>query len=93
MNLPDLSIRRPVTIVMVFLLIIVLGVVSFSRLDMALLPNMTIPVAAVITTYEGAGPYEVESMITRPLEQTLTTVSNVTGVTSTSASGTSLVVL
>ncbi len=93
MNLPDLSIRRPVAIVMVFLLVVVLGVVSLGRLSLDLMPKMTIPVAAVITTYEGAGPYEVENMITRPLEESLATVANVTGITSQSMSGTSWVML
>lgn len=93
MNLPDLSIRRPVAVVMVFLLVVVLGVVSLGRLKLDLMPKMTIPVAAVITTYEGAGPYEVENMITRPLEESLATVANITGINSQSASGRSLVVL
>ncbi len=93
MNLPDLSIRRPVTVLMVFILVVVLGAVSLSRLPMDLLPDLNIPVAAVLTTYEGAGPYEVESMVTRPLERNLATVSHVTGITSQSSTGQSIVVL
>ena len=93
MNLPALSIRRPVAVVMVFLLVVVLGVVSLGRLKLDLMPKMNIPVAAVITTYEGAGPFEVENMITRPLEATLATVSNITGISSQSSGGTSWVML
>ena len=93
MNLPALSIRRPVAVVMVFLLVVVLGVVSLGRLKLDLMPKMNIPVAAVITTYEGAGPFEVENMITRPLEAPLATVSNITGISSQSSGGTSWVML
>ena len=93
MNLPALSIRRPVAVLMVFLLVVVLGVVSLGRLKLDLMPKMNIPVAAVITTYEGAGPFEVENMITRPLEATLATVSNITGISSQSSGGTSWVML
>src|SRR5690554_221425 len=93
MNLPALSIRRPEAVVMVFLLVAVLGVVSLGRLKLDLMPKMNIPVAAVITTYEGAGPFEVENMITRPLEATLATVSNITGISSQSSGGTSWVML
>jgi HAE1 family hydrophobic/amphiphilic exporter-1 len=78
---------------MVFLLVVVLGVVSLGRLKLDLMPKMNIPVAAVITTYEGAGPFEVENMITRPLEATLATVSNITGISSQSSGGTSWVML
>src|SRR5690554_119333 len=78
---------------MIFLLVVVLGAVSLSRLNMDLMPNMTVPVAAVITTYEGAGPYEVENMITRALESNLATVANITGISSQSSSGMSLVIL
>ncbi|NLW08716.1 MAG: efflux RND transporter permease subunit [Firmicutes bacterium] len=80
-------------VVMVFLLVVVLGVVSLGRLKLDLMPKMNIPVAAVITTYEGAGPFEVENMITRPLEATLATVSNITGISSQSSGGTSWVML
>src|SRR5690554_910326 len=93
MRLPNISIRRPVTVFMLFILVVVLGVISVGRLNMDLLPDMNIPVAAVLTSYEGAGPYEVENMVTRPLEGNLATVSNVTGITSQSSSGQSIVIL
>ena len=56
MNLPSFAIKRPVTTLMMFLLILVLGVVSITRINVELLPEMTFPVASVITTYEGVGP-------------------------------------
>ncbi|NLY55085.1 MAG: efflux RND transporter permease subunit [Firmicutes bacterium] len=92
MKLPELSVKRPVTTLMAFLLIVVLGLVSTGRLNMDLLPKMNFPVAAVITTYSGAGPQEVENLITRPIEETLGTVANVTNLTSSSAAEQSIVI-
>ncbi len=92
MKISDLSVKRPVTTFMAFLLIVVLGLVSTGRLNMDLLPKMNFPVAAVITTYSGAGPQEVENLLTRPIEETLGTVANVTNLTSTSAAEQSIVV-
>lgn len=92
MKLPELSVKRPVTTLMAFLLIVVLGLVSTGRLNMDLLPKMNFPVAAVITTYSGAGPQEVENLITRLIEETLGTVANVTNLTSSSAAEQSIVI-
>lgn len=92
MKISDLSIRRPVTTLMVFLFLVVLGAVSIGRLNIDLLPKMSFPVAAVITSHEGAGPQEVETMVTKPLEDVIGTVANVKNVTSSSSAGQSMVV-
>ncbi|MBO8126598.1 MAG: efflux RND transporter permease subunit [Firmicutes bacterium] len=93
MKISELSIKRPVATLMIFLLILVLGTVSISRLNIDLFPKMTFPVAAVITSYEGAGPQEIENMITRPIEDVLGTVANVKNLSSTSSAGQSVVVV
>ncbi|NLC53318.1 MAG: efflux RND transporter permease subunit, partial [Firmicutes bacterium] len=93
MNLPNFAIKRPVTTFMMFLLILVLGVVSITRINVELLPEMTFPVASVMTTYEGVGPQEIENMVTRPLEEVLATVANIERITTLSAVGQSVAIL
>ncbi|NLJ86627.1 MAG: efflux RND transporter permease subunit, partial [Firmicutes bacterium] len=92
MNLPRLAVRRPVTILMLVAILIVLGWVSLSRLPIDLFPDIEVPVLAIITTYPDAGPYEVESLITRPVEEVMGTVNNVKSVTSYSSKGASIVI-
>ena len=68
MNLTKFSIRRPVTVFMSIVIIILFGAVSLSKLPLDLLPNFGLTYAAVMTQYSGSGPYEVENMVTKPLE-------------------------
>ncbi|HHW11464.1 MAG TPA: efflux RND transporter permease subunit [Firmicutes bacterium] len=93
MNLPSFAIKRPVTTFMIFLLVLVMGVVSITRINVELLPEMTFPVATVMTTYEGVGPQEIENLVTRPLEGVLATVANIEKITTYSAAGQSVAVL
>lgn len=93
MNLPSFSIKRPVTTLMIFLLVLVLGVVSITRLNIDLMPEMTFPVASVMTSYEGVGPQEIENLVTKPLEGVLGTVANIEGITTLSSSGSSIAIL
>ena len=65
MKLPSIAVDRPITTLMIVLIVIVLGVVSLGRLNVDLLPNMTFPAAVVVTSYEGVGPQEIESLVTR----------------------------
>ena len=92
MSLTDLSVKRPIAVFMVVLIILMLGVVSLTRLPVDLYPEMNFPVAIVITNYEGAGPYEIENMVTRPLEEAVGTVNNLQSISSTSGAGSSIVV-
>ncbi|GAB6171845.1 efflux RND transporter permease subunit [Paradesulfitobacterium aromaticivorans] len=92
MKLAEVSVKRPVTIIMLMLVIILLGSVSLSRLPIDLLPNMEIPVAVVVTTYTGVGPQEIEKLITNPIEGAISTVENIDTVTSTTTEGNSIVV-
>lgn len=93
MKISDFSIRRSVTTVMLILLVVILGFISLDRLSIDLLPNITFPGAAVITSYEDAGPEEVESLVTKPLENSLATVTNVKSINSTSDAGQSTIVM
>ncbi|ADL13354.1 efflux RND transporter permease subunit [Acetohalobium arabaticum] len=93
MKLSDFSVDRPVTTVMVILIIIVLGGIAFTRLSVDLYPDMTIPVVSVSTRYSGAAPEEIEESVTRPLEEGLATVDDIDSVSSTSRENLSQVTL
>ncbi len=73
------------------IIVIVLGGISLSRLSVDLMPDITYPVLTISTTYENAGPEEIEEIITRPLERAVSAVSGVEEVTSTSVEGSSRV--
>jgi len=91
MNLPELSVRRPVAATMIMLIIMVLGGVSFTRLGLDFFPDMKFPQVSIITTYPGASSEEIETLITRPLEESTATVSGVRTVKSRSREGLSLI--
>jgi len=77
MNLPGVSIRRPVTVTVCVIIALILGAVSFQRIGIDLLPNMSLPYAVVVTTYPGASTEVIESDVTIPLEAYLAGVSGV----------------
>ena len=91
MALSDLSIRRPVATTMLYLAVGVLGVVSFTRLPIDLLPDVSFPTLSVWTTYPDAGPAEVERFVTEPVEAVVSRVPAVRTVDSRSREGQSLV--
>lgn len=93
MKLAQLSVNRPVTTLMIFIAMVVLGLVSMSMLGLDLMPELEIPAVSVLTAYQGAGPEEVETMITEPMEDTLSTISGVDEVISISKEGMSAVTL
>jgi HAE1 family hydrophobic/amphiphilic exporter-1 len=78
---------------MIFLLILVLGFVSITRLQVDLMPKMTFPIATILTSYEGVGPQEIENLVTKPLEGVLGTVANIEGITTYSSTGQSIALL
>jgi len=80
-----LSVKKPFTILVAIIMVIVLGVVSVMGMTTDLLPNISLPYLIVVTTYPGASPERVESDVVRPLEGALGTVSGVQNVYSTSA--------
>lgn len=92
MKLAEVSVKRPVTIIMTMLIIILLGGISLTRLPIDLMPNIEIPVSIVVTQYSGVGPQEIEKLITNPLEGAVSTVGNIDTVTSTTSEGSSIVI-
>ncbi|HRC81721.1 MAG TPA: efflux RND transporter permease subunit [Sedimentibacter sp.] len=91
--LAKFSVKKPVTITMIILMMIVIGAVSYSKLQIDLLPQMDLPYVMVQTSYQGAGPEEIENIISRPLEQTLSTVENIEDIISISSEGSSLILM
>jgi len=92
MSLSKLSIRRPVTIFMVFLGVVLLGLISYNRLPQELFPPITYPQITVATFYKDAAPEEMEILVTRPLEETIGTVSGLRKVSSVSKEELSLII-
>lgn len=91
--IPKFSVKKPYTVMVAVVLVLILGVVSFTNMTTDLLPSMNLPYALVITTYPGASPEEVETRVTRPVEQAMATVSNIESIQSVSSQNMSMVVL
>ncbi|MFW6107412.1 MAG: efflux RND transporter permease subunit [bacterium] len=89
MKLSRFAIHRPVFTTMVALIVVILGGVSLSRLPIDLMPDITYPTLTVRTEYENASPYEIEEMVTRPIEEAVSVVPGVEEVTSMSMEGVS----
>lgn len=87
------SVKKPYTVVVAVVLVLILGVVSFTKMNTDLLPSMDMPYAMVMTTYPGASPETVEQTVTRPIEQSMATVSNIMNVSSVSSENASVVIL
>lgn len=88
-----LSIRRPVTVAMLFLTLIVFGWKSYQQLPLNLMPDISYPTLSVRTEYEGAAPEDVEKLVTRPLEERLSIVSGLVEISSISSAGLSEIIL
>ena len=86
-------VKKPFTVVVAVIMVIVLGVISFTSMTTDLLPAMELPYVMVVTSYPGASPERVEAAVTAPLEAGLGTVSGVKNVTSTSSENVSMVAL
>ncbi len=92
MNLADLSIRRPIFITCIVLLMLVVGWTSFRSLPVDLFPNVEFPIVTVSVPYRGAGPSEIESLITEPIEEEISTIAGLKRLNSKSVEGLSQVV-
>ncbi|OFZ19135.1 MAG: hypothetical protein A2X94_10345 [Bdellovibrionales bacterium GWB1_55_8] len=92
MNLPDLSIKRPVFITSVFFLLLVLGAISLKRLGVDLYPDINFPIVAVSVVYPGAGPNEIEALVTKPIEDNVSTLGGLNSLKSTSSEGVSIII-
>jgi HAE1 family hydrophobic/amphiphilic exporter-1 len=92
MNLSKLSVKRPVTITMIILVVVLIGAISLTELPLDLFPEIEIPVGIVMTTYSGTGPQEMENLITKQIEGAISTVGNIDTVSSISSEGSSIVI-
>ncbi|WP_353894177.1 efflux RND transporter permease subunit [Proteinivorax hydrogeniformans] len=93
MNLSSLGIKRPIAMLMVVSIILLLGVISFTMIPVDLYPEMDLPVLLVMMDYDGAGPEEVETMLTRPMEEALSTLDGLDEINSISQQGRSIIIL
>ncbi len=78
------SVKRPITVLMGVLIIIVLGLFSITRLPLTLFPEVNLPFVVTVTSYPGASPEEIESAVSEPLEAAVSTIGNFSTVTSQS---------
>ncbi len=93
MSLPGRAISHPVTTVMMTICVIVMGVVSLQRLSVDLLPSLDFPSISIYTEYEGVAPEEIETIITRPIEESVSTVPGIEEIESVSMEGRSRISL
>ncbi len=91
MTLIRTAVERPVATLMGCLVVLLLGIVSLRELSIDLLPDVSFPTVSVVTVYEGAGPEQIETLITRPMEQALASVQGVERLSSESIEGSSQV--
>ena len=93
MYLSELSIRRPVLMTVIIVILLLLGAVAIFKLPIDLFPQIEFPVITVMTTYLGAGPREVETLLSKPLEEELSTVDGLKHIRSISQEGLSVIML
>ncbi len=93
MSIPRTAIERPVTMFMISGVVILLGIMSLSRLPVDLLPDVSYPSLTIRVSYAGVGPLEMEELVTRPIEQAVSATSGVERLESTSSEGSSRVTL
>ena len=91
MNFLRLPIDRPVTTIMIFIAVCLLGLISWVRIPQELFPSLEYPQITIVTRYEGAGPEEAENLISKLIEETVGTVKNIKRVSSISREGVSIV--
>ena len=92
MKIADVSIKQPVFITMIIIALVVIGGLSYTRLGVDLMPDITLPIVAVTVANPGVGPEEMESQVTKPIEDVLSTLNGLDKLYSTSAEGISLIV-
>lgn len=93
MLLTKFSIRRQITLVMVYAVVIFFSFFAFSQLKIDFFPDITFPFAGVITSYSGVGPDDIETLVTRPIEEAVSSVKHIKKVSSQSSKGSSVVTL
>ena len=91
--MPKFSVKKPLTVFVAVLAVLVLGVVAYLKMTPDLMPNMNFPYVIIVTTDPGASPEAIEADVTRPVEQSMATLNQIKSVTSTSQDSVSMVVL
>lgn len=92
MSVTRTSVKRPLTIIMVFLVVIMFGGIGYVKMPANLMPDIEIPVVLVMTTWTGAGPEDIDDQISEPIEKSLSGISKVKTTVSQSSEGVSMVV-
>jgi HAE1 family hydrophobic/amphiphilic exporter-1 len=93
MNIPAFSVHRKITVLMLTLIVCLFGVVSFMRIGIDMMPELEYPFVSVVTGYEGVASEDIESQITEPIEEAVSTVKRVSRVRSVSKEGMSVVMI
>ncbi|MFN3647979.1 MAG: efflux RND transporter permease subunit [Armatimonadota bacterium] len=93
MKLAEIAVSRPVAVTMRILALVVFGAICVTRLPVDLLPGMAIPIVSVVTTWPNVPPAEIEAQVTRPIEESVGTVPNVSQISSTTMEGSSMVMV
>ena len=93
MKLHELSVKRPIAVIMAVLIFVVIGAYSLSMLKMEAMPEMELSMAIVSTTYANVGSEEIENLITKPIEGAVSSVSGAKGITSQTSEGSSMVMV
>ena len=93
MRIVKTSIKRRITLIMIYSIIVGFGLFSLAQLKIDLFPDIEFPVIGIITNYRGVGPNDIENLVTKPLEESVTAVKNVETVNSQSYQGASVILL
>lgn len=93
MSVTEIAIKRPTLIVVIFTVLGILGITSYTKLNYELIPKMSMPVISVVTTYPGASANEIETSVTKVLEDALSSLEKVNNMTSSSQEGASLITI
>ena len=93
MKITEISISKPIFTTMMILTIVVMGAAAYLRLGIDLMPNVEFPFVMIQTTLRGAGPEEMESSVTKPIEEAVNTISGIEDINSTSYEGLSMVMI
>ena len=88
-----ICIKRTVTVIMMTMVVLLAGTLGYNSLELAMTPNIDLPVALINCNYTGAAPEEMEELITKPIEESMSTLTGVDTITSSSSSGSSIVVI
>ncbi|MFA5794296.1 MAG: efflux RND transporter permease subunit [Candidatus Brocadiia bacterium] len=93
MTITEIAIRRPVFLLMIISVFIIFGLISLSRIGVSFIPSVDFPMIAVTAVYPGAGPEEIETSITKPVEEGISTINGLKNIQSWSMEGLSMVLL